>query len=1095
MRRTRTLAPLALIVLSSAIPTRAAGPAGYYRQPAILDDTVVFVSEGDLWKVSARGGAARRLTSHPGEEGLPAISPDGRTLAFTAQYEGPTEVYTMPLAGGRPTRRTCGAGRVSFVGWTPDGKIFYASDVYSTLPSTQLVTLDVRGQKVAGTPRVVPLAQAAQGAYDGEGKMLFFTRLPFQGSHTKRYRGGTAQNLWRFAEGDAEARPLAPGYAGTSKCPMWWRGRVYFASDRDGTMNLWSMDERGHDLKQHTRHVGWDVASPSLGGGRVVYQLGADLRLYDIARDTDTALKITLESDLDQTREHWVQKPLEYLTSAALAPDGGRVALTARGQVFVAPRRQGRLVEVSRRRGVRYRGARFLPDGKTLLVLSDESGEVELWKVPANGVGKGEQLTRDGRVLRWEGVPSPDGKFIAHRDKDQRLFLYDLENKKNSLIDESKLDDFRDLAWSPDGRWLAYVIRADNMFRRIKLYGVADGKTVFLTSDRYDSYSPAWGRDGKWLYLLSDRNLRTVVASPWGNYQPEPFLDKKTKLYHMALVDGLRSPFAPADELTPDKPERPEKAGAGPKKPAAPPRVRVELAGVARRLQPVPVAPGNNGSLAANDQGLFWLSAVAGERRLSLVGVPISNRRADVKTVATDVTGFELSQDGKKLLVRRRQGLFVVDARPAPADLSQGAVNLAGWTLSVVPREEWRQMFAEAWRLERDYFYDQGMHGVDWKGMRQKYAPLVGRVNSRAELADLTAQMVSELSALHIFVRGGDVRHGIDQVVPASLGAVLERDENAAGYRVRHVCRSDPDEPEEASPLAHPNVRVREGDVIEMINGTSTLDAADPALLLRNKAGRQVLLRVKPARGGAARDVIVKPLSPEAAAGLRYHEWEYTRRLRVEKRGRGELGYVHLRAMGGGNFTEWAKNFYPVFHRPGLIIDVRHNRGGNIDSWILSRLLRKAWFYWTQRVGRSPLWNMQYAFRGHVVILCDEYTASDGEAFTEGARRLKIGKVIGTRTWGGEIWLSSSNFLVDRGIATAAEMGVYGPEGAWLIEGHGVDPDVVVDNLPHATFKGKDAQLDAAIAYLQKRIKEKPVILPPLPRHPDKSFKTKAGLK
>jgi tricorn protease len=284
-------------------------------------------------------------------------------------------------------------------------------------------------------------------------------------------------------------------------------------------------------------------------------------------------------------------------------------------------------------------------------------------------------------------------------------------------------------------------------------------------------------------------------------------------------------------------------------------------------------------------------------------------------------------------------------------------------------------------------------------------------------------------------------------------------------------------------------VRVRAGDVIEMVDGRETLSVSDVGMLLRNKAGRQVLLRVKPGKGGQPRDVIVRPLSGAADADLRYHEWEYTRRREVERLGKGEVGYVHLRAMGGADFTDWAKSFYPVFNRQGLIVDVRHNRGGNIDSWIIGRLLRRPWFYWSQRVGRAPRWNMQYAFRGHVVVLCDAFTASDGEAFTEGVKRLKIGKVIGTRTWGGEIWLTSSNFLVDRGIATAAEFGVYGPEGTWLIEGHGVEPDEVVDNLPHATFKGEDAQLRAAIDYLRKRIKEKPVPPAAVPKYPDKALR------
>jgi tricorn protease len=397
-------------------------------------------------------------------------------------------------------------------------------------------------------------------------------------------------------------------------------------------------------------------------------------------------------------------------------------------------------------------------------------------------------------------------------------------------------------------------------------------------------------------------------------------------------------------------------------------------------------------------------------------------------------------------------------------------------------------MFREAWGLERDYFYDRRMNGVDWPGMLAKYQPLVDRVSDRAELSDLLSQMVGELSALHIFVRGGDLRKGKDSIAPASLGAQLARDEKAGGLRVAHIYRSDPDYPDRLAPLARPGVDVHEGDVIEAINGVPALSVPDAAILLRDTADRQVLLRVRPAPPGAARDVIVTPITPDRETGLRYDEWEYTRLTRVEELGHGHIGYVHLRAMGGGDYAEWARDFYPVFDRAGLIVDVRHNRGGNIDSWILEKLLRKAWFYWQPRVG-DPYWNMQYAFRGHLVVLVDQNTASDGEAFAEGFRRLGLGKVIGTRTWGGEIWLSSSNLLVDKGIATAAENGVYGPDGEWLIEGHGVDPDIVVDNLPAATFRGGDAQLDEALRLLEDQIRTQPVPLPPAPTYPDKSLR------
>jgi tricorn protease len=1099
--RATTVVSLALLVLASG-PARAEGTLGYYRQPTLHRDVLVFVAEGDLWRVGAGGGLAQRLTTHPGEESRPALSPDGSTLAFSASYEGPTEIYTMPLDGGLPTRLTWEGGSALVVGWTPTGRILYTTRKRATLPDTQLAELD---PKTSASTRL-PLAQAADGAYDAPGGTLFFTRLPFQGSHTKRYKGGTAQNLWRLAPGDPEARPLTADYPGTSKTPLFWKGRLYFASDRDGTMNLWSMLPDGKDLRQHTRHRGSEVQSPSLSVGRIVYQLGADIRIYSIAEDRDQAVGIRLASDLDQTRERWIKNPMEWASAVHLSPKGDRVALTARGQVFVAPVVQGRLVEATRKSGVRYRDGRFFPDGKSLLALSDETGEVELARLPANGVGVPETLTNDGKVLRWEALPSPDGKWIVHHDKDQQLWLLRVDNKQQKRIATSEYGGFGDLAWSPDSRWLAYsTVAGSNGFQQLFLYGVETGSVTALTTNRYDSESPTWSPDGKWLYLLSDRNLRSLVGAPWGPRQPEPFFDRQTNLYLIALRKDLRSPFQPADELQPPKPEADKKADGekkaeggkaeakdatkeGAAKPE-PVRVEIDLDGITSRLLEVPVPAGNYGALTTDGKRLYFVSRdTAVDAKRALRSIEIDNKPGlQAETFMEDIRFYELSADGKKLLVRKADELYVFDAgAKAPAETAKSLVSLKGWTFAFAPREEWRQMFAEAWRLERDYFYDRDMHGVDWPAMRRRYEPLVDRVTDRSELSDLLAQMVSELSALHIFVRGGDIRKGADQVDPATLGAVLARDEAAGGWRVDHVYRSDPDRPDRLSPLARPGTLVRDGEVIESINGVPTLSVSDPAILLRNQADRQVLLRVQ-AKGAPARDVVVTPISPQREADLRYDEWEYTRRLEVERLGKGRVGYVHLRAMGGDNIAEWAREFYPVFDREGLVIDVRHNRGGNIDSWILEKLLRKAWFYWQGRMGR-PTWNMQYAFRGHVVVLVNEYTASDGEAFAEGFRRLGLGKLIGTRTWGGEIWLSSSNFLVDRGIATAAETGVYGPEGEWLIEGHGVDPDIEVDNLPRATFGGKDAQLEAAVDHVLEQIRLKPVPVPPSPRHPDKSL-------
>ncbi len=792
---------LAFLLVALALPVSTQkGQLGYSRFPALSGDTVVFTAEGDLWRVSANGGIAQRLTTHPEEESRPAISPDGKTVAYTATYEGPAEVFTLPLDGGVPVRRTHDASRGLVVGWTPGGEVLFATRRHSTLPNTQLVRLDPK----TGVRTLLPLAQASDGAYDAAGATLFFTRLPFQGSHTRRYKGGTAQNIWKLPAGAAEAVPLTADYAGTSKTPMPWNGRVYFVSDRDGSMNIWSMDENGRDLKPHTTHREFDVQSPSLSKGRIAYQMGADLRLLDIASGSDKPIPVTLVSDFDHLRERWVKNAIDWVSSAHLSPNGDRVVLTARGQVFVAPALQGRIVEATRNPLARHRNARFMPDGKSVLSLSDESGEVEFWRVPANGVGAPAQLSNDAKVLRWDGVPSPDGTSVANHDKNQRLWILDVAKKTQKQVAESANGNFDDIAWSPDSRWLAYTAPAPSQLTRIFLYEVATARIVPVTSDRYDSVSPAWSPDGKWLYFLSNRNFESLVGSPWGSRQPEPFYDRQTKIYHVALKRGERSPFQADDELQPAaKPvvskvaEAPQsgakaadasavdpKAGeakAGAK--AVVPPVVVDADGLEARLLEVPVPAGNYADLSTDGKRVYFMSRPTGrDGTAALKTLAIDNKKPQPETFIDDPRSYELSDDNKKILIRKGSAYYVVDAgAKAPADLAKLAVPLSDWTFHLDPRAEWRQMFTEAWRLERDYFYDRGMHGLDWPTIRTKYLPLVDRVTDRAELSDILAQMVSELSALHIFVRGGDMRPGTDNVWPAALGGTLTRDDKAGG--------------------------------------------------------------------------------------------------------------------------------------------------------------------------------------------------------------------------------------------------------------------------------------------------------------------------
>ncbi len=1075
------------------------GAQGFYRFPTLRGKTIVFAAEGDLWTVSTDGGLARRLTTHPAQESDPILSPDGRTVAFTARYEGPAEVFTMPLEGGVPVRRTYETETSTATSWTPSGELVYTTQHFATLPDAQLVTVNL----TTGDRARVPLSQASEGSYDASGRTLYFVRPAFHNNVTKRYKGGQARKIWKFTQGDAEAQVLTHSYPGESHSPRWWNGRVYFVSDRDGTMNIWSMDEGGGDLRQHTRHSGWDVKQPSMDAGHLVYQVGADLWFHDISTGAERLIPITLPSDFDQLREKWVNKPTDLITSAHLHPKGDSVVLTARGRVFVAPAGSGRLVTASRQPGVRYRDVRFMPDGKSLLALSDLSGELEFATLPANGVGAEKALTRDGKVLRFDGHPSPDGKWIAYTDNNNGVWLLNVATSEQTMFAPNREGGF-DLAWSPDSRWIAWSQSALNSFAQILLYNVETRRTTEVTSDRVNSVSASWSPDGEWLYFLSDRNLESVVGAPWGPRQPEPFFDRPIKLYQVALQAGLRSPFKPADELHPEagekddsKPEIPVAAkpaaspAASPRPTPAPaPMVDIDLEGLDQRIYEVPAGSGDFNTLNVAAKALYWLATDTGaEGKTHLMALEIANKEPKPVKVVEDVSSYELSADGKKLLLTRRTDLHIIEAGTKAVlatDLGKAKVDLANWTFPIDVRGDWKQIFVDAWRMERDYFYDPNMHGVDWNAVLKRHLPLVDRITSREELSDLIGWMVGELSVLHTSVRGGDMRPGPDDVKVPSLGARLARDLKAGGYRVDYIYRHDPDYPDERSPLADPELDIRVGDVIEAVNGVDarTVDQFDA--LLRGQEKSQVLLKLKRGAKGASREVIVTPTADER--NLRYTDWEHSRRLAVEQESKGQLGYVHLRAMTANDITAWYRNFYPAFNRAGIVIDVRHNNGGNIDSFILEKLMRRAWMYWKSRAG-EPSWNMQFAPRGHMVVLVDANTASDGEAFADGFRRLGLGKVIGVRTWGGEVWLSGVNRLTDGGIARAPMTGVYGPEGEWLIENHGVDPDIVVDNPPHATFNGQDAQLDAAIEHLLAEIKKDPRTVPKPPAYPDKSFK------
>ncbi|GIX35950.1 MAG: tricorn protease [Lysobacteraceae bacterium] len=1075
----------ALIAIALLLPVAALAesPSRLLRFPDIHADRVVFVYAGDLYTAPLQGGQATRLTSHPGQELYPRFSPDGSQIAFSAEYNGTRQVFTIPAVGGEPRQLTWynDVGEMPPRGGTDNRVLDWSPDGRCILVRMNRTPWDERG----GRPYCVPAAggleqplaipESGGAAYSPDGRSLVFTPIDRDFRSWKRYRGGRAQDVWTYDLVDNRSRRLTT-HPATDHQPMWVGDEIFFVSDRAlGTLNLYRMPVAGDEgsIRPATAFTDFDVLWPASGPGGIVFEKGGSIWHFDPSSGQAREIPIRVATDLPAARPRIVDAA-RFVDSFALAPGGERAVLAARGELFSVPARYGPTRNLSRTPDARERDVAWSPDGRFLAYFSDAAGEYQLFVAPLDGGTPARALTEPAPGWPMRPLWSPDSRYIAYADKQRRLHLVEVASGRSRSVDTGVFGDVEDYVFAPDSRHLAYVKENASRNSSIWLYTIADGARVQLTEDTTRERAPVFDPGGRWLYFLSDRDFNLTFSA----YEFNFLYTNATRIYAAALAaDG--EPFYPqrSDEAggaagpAAKGKDQGEKASGAEARP-----VRIDPAGFASRVQALKVPSGRYAGLAANAKGVFFVALGDEGARLRFLG-----RDEDQAADLGPVTGYALSADGNKLLLQRERAFSIVEATPK-ADFEAGKLDLSGLQLRIEPRREWRQLYVDAWRILRDVFYEPGMHGQDWAAIRARYEPLLEHVGTRADLDYLLQEMAGELNAGHVYVETGD-RERVERRPGGLLGAELQPD--PSGYvRIARIFPGENWDPRRRSPLTEPGVKVAEGDLILAIDGLSTREVDNVYRLLENKAGRLVELSVA-ARpdAAAARTVQVRTIDTEQP--LRYLAWVAERRRMVESASQGRIGYIHVPNTAVEGSRELFQGLLAWGSREALIIDDRYNGGGFIPDRMIEWLSRTPLNYWKQR-GLEPNATPLLSHRGPKAMLINGLSSSGGDALPYYFRKLGLGPLIGTRTWGGLIGIDSGSNprLADGGTILAASFRFLDTEGRWAVEDEGVAPDIEVIDLPERVAAGEDPSLQAAIEHLLRELERKPlrpVVAPPAP--------------
>jgi tricorn protease len=1059
------------------------------RFPAIHGNQVVFTYAGDLYTVSAAGGVARKLTNDVGYEMFARFSPDGKWIAFTGQYDGNTEVYLMPSEGGVPKRltytATLGRDDVSdrmgpnniVMTWRDSKTIVYRSRRIERNDFIgQLFLANVDG----GIPEQLPLPRGGFCSYSPDGKQLAYNRVFREFRTWKRYRGGQADDVWIY-DFDKKTVTNVTNNPAQDIIPMWSGNKIYFASDRDEIkkMNLYVYDLTSKETKKLTTFTEYDVKFPSLGDKAIVFENGGYIYRLDLATEQVSKVPVSIQEDFAIGRGG-LRDVSKEVTNFEISPDGNRALLGARGDVFTVPAKYGNTRNITNTPGVHERNSKWSPDGKWIAYISDASGEDEVWMEAQDGSSAPVQLTKNGDTYKYQILWSPDSKKLLWSDKKLRLQFVDVDSKALTTVAQATAFEFSDYNWSPDSKWITYAKPEEKTMTTVHLYSLDKKETYSVTDGWFESYQPSFSADGKFLFFVSDRNFSPTFNS----LELNASFNDLSRIYLVALARDTKSPFAPKSdevkvkaEAEGGKKEEDAKKEKGDSKVV----VKVDVDGLQQRITALPIDPSGYRNLQSVGDKLFYVRSGIKDEKAKLLLYELDKQK---ETELGEFGGFEISADGKKMIVGTG-GLYSIIDLPSGKIDAKDKIDLSGMRVTLDRRAEWNQIYNECWRQMRDFFFAPNMHGVDWPKMRDRYAQLLPYVNHRADLTYLIGEMISELSIGHAYVGGGDYPKA-ERIQLGLLGARIERDPASKYFRIKKILKGENWEKGSRSPLTEIGVDAREGDFILAIDGKPTNTMTDIYEALVNTAGKQVTLKLNAeAKEAGSRSTVVVPLNDEH--DLYYYNWVQENIEKVSKATDGKVGYLHIPDMGTGGLVEFVKYFYPQLRKEALIVDVRGNGGGFVSPIVIERLRRELAMIDVAR-NSAITFDPGGMVLGPKVLLCDEFSASDGDIVTYRFKKYKLGPVIGKRTWGGVVGIRGSLPLLDGGYLNRPEFSRYDVEGkSWIMEGHGVDPDIVVDNDPVREFAGIDDQLNKAIEVIKEQMKANPQTLPPPPPYPDKS--------